>query len=151
MIVAAQLYNNAMIVPERNNAGLAVLTKILPVYPNVYRSQRLQGGTFVMTQDYGYCTTTTTKPFALSCLLSKLRAQEIIIHSDIVRVELSKFIQSGMKYGASAGHHDDTVSCLWLMAVALFQMPSLSMDRADIQRIGGGSTYEPKIDREASA
>lgn len=151
VLAVARHYNDAFIVPERNGPGLAMLSRILPTYNNVYRQQKMQGGTFISTQDYGFYSTTLTKPHALSCLMMALREKRIVLNSDIARVELTKFVQCGVRYAASAGFHDDTVTCLWLLAVAVAQMPNLCMtdDLMFQQTRGQGMPYVPKIERES--
>lgn len=145
-------YNNAVIIPERNGPGLAFLVRLLPLYTNVYRHQKMQHGSFSITQDYGFQTTSLTKVYALSCLLQQLRDKDrgLILHSDIIRHEMSKFCQSGLKYGAMSGHHDDTISCLWLMAAGIFQMPHLltiATKDGEVAPVQPQAHFEPKIQR----
>lgn len=127
----AKYYRNAMVIPERNGPGLAMIVRLMQLHNNIYRQQKMQQGSFITTQDYGFVTSSTTKAYALSCLLQLLREKEkgLVLHSDIIRTEMGKFAQQGLKYGALAGYHDDTVSCLWLLAVGISQMPYLLTNR----------------------
>lgn len=131
LAAAGKYYNNAIIIPERNGPGLATIVRLMQLYTNIYRQQKFQQGSFVMTQDYGFQTTSTSKVHALSCLLSRIRDSDkgLIIHSDIAYKEMSKFCQTGVRYGSLPGFHDDTITCMWLMAMCLFQTPSLIKQR----------------------
>jgi hypothetical protein len=151
--VAARYYNNAMVIPERNGPGLAFLVRLTQIYGNIYRQQKYQSGSFVLTQDYGFQTTSTTKVHALSCLLSQIREKEkgLTIHTDVVRLEMSKFVSQGVKLSAMAGFHDDTISTLWLMAVCLYHTPSLVKNRNLIGHSEQDVRYSaPTISRENS-
>jgi hypothetical protein len=146
---AAKYYNGAHVVPEKNNTGIAFIGRILQIYHNVYREQRLSGGMFMMTTEYGFRTTSTSKPSALSALQDRMR-KGLIIRTDTVFKELQKFRQIGLKYQAASGFQDDSISCLWLMAMAIYQCPSL----IKIPQILNGqlqsamSFLEPKIERD---
>lgn len=153
LAVAGRYYNNALIVPERNGPGLAVILRLCQLYSNIFRQQKYQGGSFVMTQDYGVVTTSPSKVHALSCLLSQIRDKEkgLILHSDIIRHEMSKYASIGMKYSALPGNHDDTITCLWIMALSLTLTPGLlSKVESGGQTIQSMEYIEPKIARENS-
>lgn len=151
---AAKYYNDALIMPERNGPGLAMLVRLLQIYQNVYKQQKHQSGSFVQTMDFGFQTTSPSKVYALSCLLQQIRDQGrgLKIQSDIVRVEMSKFAQNGSKFGALSGYHDDTISCLWLMAVGVFQTPTLMIKRDALESSGqfslSGGHWKPEIERD---
>lgn len=150
---AARYYNDALIIPELNGPGLAFLVRLRQLYTNIYRQQKYISGSFIMTDEYGFRTTSATKLHALSCLLTQIRekGKGLIIHSDIVRKEMSKFAQQGMRYGALPGGHDDTITNLWLMAICISQTPSLIRSRElDGQSPYDMKCFEPKIDREHS-
>lgn len=120
-------YRSALIIPERNNTGLACIVRLLQLYSNIYRQQKFHGGSFEMTQDYGFLTTSTQKPYALQCLTRLIREGDIglLLHTEQALMEMRKFCKKGVKYEASAGYHDDCVSCLWLLGVIADQMPNL--------------------------
>lgn len=149
---AGKYYNNAMVVPERNGAGLAFLVRLLQLYANIYRQHKLQSNTYVMTQEYGFQTTSTSKPHALSCLLSQIRetGKGLLVQSDLIRKEMAKFVQSGAKYGALPGFHDDTVTAMWLMAISVWQTPSMVRSREVLggQPGGGMGNVSPLIPRD---
>lgn len=149
---AGRYYNEAIVVPERNGPGLAFIVRIMQIYSNLYRHQKLQGGSFTTTQDHGFQTTSLTKVHALSCLLSQMRDKDkgLIIHSDVVRLEMAKFCQQGLKYGAMNGYHDDTISCLWILGALIFQTPHLLTSPVKSGEVGAVQPvahFEPKISR----
>ncbi len=155
---AAQHYGNAMVIPERNGPGLAMIVRLMQVYSNIYQNQKVQSGSFVRTSDYGFVSTSPSKVYALSCLLQQIRDKDkgrgLILRSDIIRTEMSKFCQSGTKYSALPGYHDDTVSALWLMAACIFQTPHLLVSKDVVNEISGqfghlGGYFKPTITRDS--
>lgn len=147
--VAARYYNNAMVMPERNGPGLAFLVRLLQLYSNIARQQRLQTGSFVTTTDYGFLSTTPSKVFALSCLLQQIREAQrgMKIYSDIVRLEMAKFTQNGSKFGAMSGYHDDTISAMWLAAAYIFQTPSCLVERDLLKEFAGQNGQGMQLNR----
>lgn len=146
---AARYYNDALIIPEINGPGLAFLVRLRQLYNNIYREQKYAAGSFVMTEEYGFRTTSTNKTRALGSIGQLIRKDGLIIHSDIIRKEMSKFAQNGVKYGALSGHHDDTITCLWLMAVCISQNPSLIKDGYNVTN-SAMTMIETKIARDNS-
>lgn len=149
--VVARYYSNAFVVPERNGPGLAFLIRLLQIYKNVYRQQKLSGGSYVMTEDYGFLSTGPSKVHALSCLLSRIRDESkgLILRTEIFRHEMSKFVQNKMSFSALPGFHDDTVAILWILALCIEQTPSLLLKRdLDGQLEQVMRTFEPTIRRE---
>jgi hypothetical protein len=71
------------------------------------------------------------------------------LHTEAARKEMGKFSQSGSKFGALSGFHDDIVTCLWLMAVCVFQTPTLTLTVSIDELTGqsGSRMYVPKIER----
>ncbi len=151
----AKHFNNALIVPERNNTGLAFIVRLKQIYSNIYKTQRLQEGTYIQSQDHGFQTTSTSKVNALCCLLAQMRDPDkgLILHTEEARKELSKFMQMGVKYQAMDGYHDDIVSCLWLMAVCINQTPGLLKRREFLTGQAGGSMrqFKPSMPRDSWA
>lgn len=127
---AAMYYNNAMVIPERNSAGIAFIVRLNQIYQNIYREQKLNNGSFLVTQELGYLTTSVSKVFCLSSLRSQIvdPTKGMTIHTDSARQEMEKFQQKGPKIGAMAGHHDDLVSVMWLAAACVAQSPSMLID-----------------------
>ncbi|MHC4139657.1 MAG: hypothetical protein ACYSR1_07375, partial [Planctomycetota bacterium] len=109
-------------VVENNNHGiltLSVLDKIYPSYlihmdPSTITSQEEK-----QLFHLGYRTTGRTKPLMIGRLRTLL-ARELMIHSPLLRAELSTFIEKeDGKMGAQDGCMDDTVMALACAAVGI--------------------------------
>lgn len=109
---AAQLakeYNNALLVIERNNHGLAVLAYLNAIerYPRVYE-QRGQPG---------WLTTAVSRPAMIELVGATLATGAKIFSSSRLLAECRTFVrQNDGRTGAAAGVHDD---CVMAMAMAL--------------------------------
>jgi len=73
-IAVAQLYNRALIAPEANNHGLAVISALKP-YGNIYLRKDIISGK--VTPIKGWLTTPKTKPFMVSELVRMLPNLEL--------------------------------------------------------------------------
>jgi hypothetical protein len=102
-------YNQALLVIERNNHGMAVLAYLNTSehYPSIYE-QRGQAG---------YLTTAVTRPAMIALLDGALATGPQIFSSSRLLAECRTFVrQSDGRTAAAAGVHDD---CLMAMAIAL--------------------------------
>lgn len=148
--VAARYYRDAFMVPERNSAGLAFIVRAQQMYFNIYREQKYRDGSFQMTQEYGFTSTGPSKFYALSQSLSMVRDANrgVIIHTELLRDEMSKYAQTGVKFAAIRGH-DDGVTNLWLLAACLDQNPHLYDPPEEMsgQTQIGAAQYVPTISR----
>jgi hypothetical protein len=112
----AQRFNEAYICVESNNHGILTLATIRnKEYPagKVYRTPRANTGRgkddVKKVVDLGHRTTATSRPFVIGLLRKALR-DEWIIHSQILKAELSSFIETAAgDLEAATGCHDDTV------------------------------------------
>lgn len=105
----AKEYNNALLVVERNNHGLAVLAYLTTVehYPAVYE-QRGQAG---------WLTTAVSRPTMIEQLGGALSMEPEIFSSSRLLAECRTFVrQKDGRTEAAAGTHDD---CVMAMAMAL--------------------------------
>jgi len=105
----AKEYNNALLVVERNNHGLAVLAYLTTVehYPAVYE-QRGQAG---------WLTTAISRPEMIEQLGIALSMEARIFSSSRLLAECRTFVrQKDGRTGAASGTHDD---CVMAMAMAL--------------------------------
>jgi len=109
-------YNKAYIVVEANNHGLVTLDYLRHLYPE-YRIYKSKLGS---TLDcYGYLSSGIRKAVAIS-LLRKLLATELLIHSELLKAELSTFIETvEKKLEAQSGCLDDRVLAMAMAAVGL--------------------------------
>lgn len=112
-------YGNAILAPERNNHGHAVLLKLKELgYPNIYKHTDGKPG---------WLTSTTTKPMMIVELEEGLRTGEIKISSpDLLRELLAYQDLGGGKSGTGKGAHDD---CVIAMAIT-FQLRRARRPRA---------------------
>ncbi|HET9088256.1 MAG TPA: terminase [Acidobacteriaceae bacterium] len=105
----AREYNDALLVVERNNHGMAVLAYLTMIerYPKLYE-QRGQSG---------WLTTATSRPTMVEQIGAALSAGGGIFSSSRLLAECRTFVrQKDGRTGAAAGVHDD---CLMAMAMAL--------------------------------
>jgi hypothetical protein len=105
----AREYNDALLVVERNNHGMAVLAHLTMAerYTNLYE-QRGQAG---------WLTTAVSRPMMVEQIGAALTAGAEIFSSSRLLAECRTFVrQRDGRTGAAAGAHDD---CLMAMALAL--------------------------------
>lgn len=121
--VLAREYNEALLVVERNNHGLAVLAYLNTTerYPVIYE-QRGQ---------LGWLTTALSRPAMIERMGATLAMDPGIISSSRLLAECRTFVrQNDGRTGAAAGVHDD---CVMAMAMAL-QVAAEMKERPRISR-----------------
>lgn len=114
-------YNEAYIVAESNNHGLVTLSYIESSYPSylIYTRPSQQKSEEGRLNSLGWHTTAKSKPLMIGNL-RKAVASELVIHSPILRAEMSTFIEhDGGQLGAEEGCKDDTVIALACAVVGL--------------------------------
>lgn len=113
----AKRFNEAYVCVESNNHGILTLATLRDLrYPagKLYRTPRGSGGRrgkddVKRVVDLGHHTTSTSRPFVIGLLRKALR-DEWTIHSQVLKAELSSFIEAPTgDLEAAAGCHDDTV------------------------------------------
>lgn len=107
-----RFYNNAMLGPEINNHGLAVVQRLRDLfYHNLYKREKGLDEVFeTPTAKFGWKTTVQTKPLAIDYLAEAIR-EGLVIDEDVV------FIQEAFSYvrdargrtNAEEGTNDDTI------------------------------------------
>jgi hypothetical protein len=106
-------YNNAMLVPESNNHGHAVIQILRPRYWNLYRRESTDTLTGQKNEIIGWNTTGMTKPLLVDNLEEAVREHSTTINSEELLKEMKIFVQTdeGGKqgYGAEGTGHDDRV------------------------------------------
>lgn len=105
----AKEFNQALLVVERNNHGMAVLAYLSTIerYPSIYE-ERGQAG---------WLTTAVTRPAMIALLGAALASEPEIFSSLRLLAECRTFVRlRDGRTGAAAGVHDD---CLMAMAIAL--------------------------------
>lgn len=113
IIPLAKYYNEAKIVPEINNTGIAFVANLKLEYQNIYLRKDFDKETNEEKQVYGWKTTSGTKPLLVDNFLTLLREGQAIIRSEKVINEMPTFVytdevkKKGM--GANSGFHDDAL------------------------------------------
>jgi hypothetical protein len=117
LIALGHYYNQALLVPERNNHGLVTCVALRDKqYPNLY--QDIAEGTVEPdreTINLGFFTSEKTKPLIIDKLRAVERQRDIEINDPTTLGEMLSYVvtESG-KMQAEDGEHDDTVMALAL-------------------------------------
>ena len=110
----AEMYHNALIVPEVNYSH-EITNFILKLgYKNLYITENLarQDGNVIGAVQYGFKTTQKTKPAIISSLRSQLNANPNLIKDREFWYEAEYYLledPTTNKMNASQGHHDDII------------------------------------------
>jgi hypothetical protein len=123
-------YNEAVIVPEENNQGLAVINRLKENYWNIYKRTTYDKTTDTEKEQLGWWTSEKTKALAINNLARLIRTKQLGTKS-------KKFIQECMTYiiedngatNAQKGSHDDIVMA---SAIILYVMPQYVTPVQDI-------------------
>jgi hypothetical protein len=106
-------YNNALLAPERNQPGLAVINKLKDLeYPNLYSMDANKPGWWTAG---GKSSTPTSRGYILHELREPISKRQIVIYEPEIIKEFISFIQPKDDVPqAVRGAHDD-----WVMAMAI--------------------------------
>ena len=111
-------YNEALICPESNAYGYAVLSKLSDLnYKNIYFSSEKEKYKYLYNNEpsigkAGFVTGKDSREKILANLEESLRNNRIKTHSIRLVDELKTFVWNGKKVGAMKGHNDDLVMSL---------------------------------------
>lgn len=109
-------YNTAMIIPEANSHGLALVAAIKD-YPSLYFRRNIISGQ--ASSDIGWLTTSNTKPFMMQQLQSRLKTIETH-DAELVR-QIASFREVGLNKVVTQGaddYHDS--ACLAMVGLVTF-------------------------------
>lgn len=114
-----KVYNDALIIPERNGVGEATLLRLVNVleYPNVFTNFRLDTTTGRESRDYGFTMHKGNRMALLDDVNAATRTGTLIIRDDRTLKEMERFVftdETGKKAEAAPGSHDDMVMALAL-------------------------------------
>jgi hypothetical protein len=111
---AGHYFNTALLVPEKNNQGLAVLQRLRDLYyPRIYTRQVFDSSTQQESTDFGWLTTTKTRPLMLSTLQAVIKQKTLEIRDAEAIKEMMSFARNDKgKPEAVSGSHDDRVISL---------------------------------------
>lgn len=136
-----RFYNWAVIGPEVNNHGLAVVQRLRDLfYTNLYKRESGLDEVFeTPTAKFGWKTTSITKPLAIDYLAEAIR-EGLIKDEDIVFVEeaFSYVRDERGRTNAEEGTHDDTVMA---KAIALQLWDWSANNKKDLK------VYKPSVRR----
>jgi hypothetical protein len=101
----ASIFNNALIIPERNLHGYAVIAMLQNNYgyANIYKHEDKQ---------LGWPTNVKTKPLMEGILQRRIKEKDLTCYDVNFVQEAQAYIRQGNKTGASDGMHDDRVIAL---------------------------------------
>lgn len=129
MVKAAEYFNNAIIVPEINSHGIAVLSELQRLgYPNIFRQRYYDHASKQWSRRLGWKTTKITKPLMVDEFIAGLREEEIglssasTVNQMIVFVHTDESGSHGM--GAESGQKDDMLISAMLAWQGLKDLPS---------------------------
>lgn len=140
-------FNEAYIGIESNNHGILTLSELKKVYPlhKIHRvgEPGLKPEPTVRLSNMGIRTTSKSKPLMIGTL-RKLIAKDMTIHSEILRNELSTFVEhEDGTLGAQENCYDDTVMAA---AVASYILPRAQLTLAAQHRSNLEHTYTNNAD-----
>ena len=144
----ATKYNNAFVVVESNNHGLVTIDNLMNIYDSslIYQEMASRGNNEISElMSLGFRTTTRTKPLMigrLRKLLATSPPEGILIHSPILRAELTTYIEheNGL-LGAQEGCHDDTVMAMANLVMGIEEAALYGSNEVSI--IAANSVYQP--------
>ena len=140
-----RFYNYALIGPEINNHGLAVIQRLRDLfYSNLYKREKGLDEVFeTSTTKFGWKTTTITKPLAIDYLAEAIR-EGLVKDEDIVFVEeaFSYVRDEKGRTNAEDGTHDDTIMA---KAIALQLWDWSANNKKDLKVIKPTGTKKHKV------
>ncbi len=133
MVKAAEYFDNAIIVPETNGHGIAVLNELQKLgYPNIFRQRYYDHASKQWSRRLGWKTTKITKPLMVDEFKEGLREEEIGISNAATVGQMLTFVhtdESGRHgMGAETGQKDDRLISAMLAWQGLKDLPSEYMD-----------------------
>lgn len=129
MVKAANYFNTAMIVPEINGHGIAVLNELQKLeYPFIFRQRYYDHASKQWSRRVGWKTTKITKPLMVDEFKEGLREEELGISSAAIVGQMLTFVhtdESGRHgMGAETGQKDDRLISAMLALQGLKDLPS---------------------------
>lgn len=129
MVKTAEYFQSAIIVPEINGHGIAVLNELQKLeYPNIFRQRYYDHTSKQWTRRLGWKTTKITKPLMVDEFKEGLREEEIGMSSAATVGQMLTFVhtdESGRHgMGAETGQKDDRLISAMLAWQGLKDLPS---------------------------
>jgi len=137
---AGRRYGNALLCPENNTYGYAVVMKLIELkYPSLYYKKEKDKFAAMYSGDTtihkaGFTTSGQSRSQILTKLEEVLRNDHIKIYSDRLYNELKTFIWKGSKAQAQRGMHDDLVMALAIGVWLYDTSPHYNKSSVDINK-----------------
>lgn len=143
----------ALLIPEANNHGAGVITLLREWhYPRIWTYKRLDQRRAQQQVEYGWRTTSSTRPQMFSALKEGISSGSLGIRDPEAIGEMFRFVVKVNASGtereeADAGAHDDRVVTHAIAAICL-QRPSAGVYRPGIDRLVDDDPYPGEDPRE---
>jgi hypothetical protein len=121
-------YENALIVPERNGAGITTIDRLRELKASIYVREQVDRVGKTITKQYGFLETTEAKQLVCGTLKAYLASKKPI-YDRLLLAECSTFIkdEEKEKLEADSGFHDDCVIAAALALHGDFYLPKCEM------------------------
>ncbi|MDO4581935.1 MAG: hypothetical protein Q4B96_05075 [Bacillota bacterium] len=146
-VMLARWYNGALLVPEANNHGVAVINAIKRAhYPRLYRRRSIDRVTDVLTQEYGFWTSGRSKRLLISTLAAYIREDALRLPSrELIGECLSYVYDERGQTNAQSGCYDDRVIAAALAVYAAGEhgeaAPFIALPLAELYDIDDRTGY----------
>ena len=119
-------YNNALLAPEKNNQGHAVISKLTEIdYPNMYVREAIDDITGRKYNEYGWWTDRSSRYVLYSDLNEFVTKRRLIIRSQLVIDQMRSFVRNKRgEPSAISGSHDDAVMGLAIACQMYKRLPN---------------------------
>jgi len=137
---AGRRYNDALICPENNSYGYALIMKLVEMnYPTMYFPSEKERYSFMYgSKDIGkigFQTNAKTRNQILTKLEEVLRTKQVLVKSSRLYEELKTFIWKNGKAQAQRGQNDDLIMALAIGVWLYDTSPHLSKHGTDINKV----------------
>jgi hypothetical protein len=136
---AGTIYNEALLVPEANNHGQAVIAHLGHLgYGHIYRQERytVANGKGAERQTLGWLTNMQTKQLAVDALRTQLRERTIGIRDGEAIEEMMRFHETQPGRYAGRGGHDDRCLSHAIAAAVLAHSPRTRHRQPQVVAVG---------------
>lgn len=129
-------YKQAMVAPERNSIGIAVILVLRELdYPNIWIREKQVLVQEKLTPELGWVTDSRTKPIMISNLAKAIREKSMIIRDELTIQELYAYqFDAAGHANAVSGSHDDRVIALLIASELYNRVPLYSASGNEIAR-----------------
>lgn len=148
MMIIGKRYNNAILVPERNNHGLIVVNRLMEEgYPKIYTETTVEPP-YQPRKRFGWHTTKKNKPAIIDNLVAEIREDVHGIKNKETFSEMITFKQheDGTLGAESRDDYDDRVMSISIAKYVKTKLPLPSVKRMRAMSKRQWATHMPKKD-----